>query len=56
MESVVFKGVHYEMIVDGVDHKWMIHSTKAEQVGTMVGMTFDPFDIHIMKKTAAEED
>ena len=56
VESVVFKGVHYEMIVDGVDHKWMIHSTKAEQVGTMVGMTFDPFDIHIMKKTAAEED
>ena len=29
VESVVFKGVHYEMIVDGVDHKWMIHSTKS---------------------------
>ena len=50
VESVVFKGVHYEMIVDGVDHKWMIHSTKAEPEGTMIGMTFDPFDIHIMKK------
>ena len=51
VESVVFKGVHYEMIVDGVDHKWVIHSTKAEPVGQMIGMTFDPFDIHIMKKT-----
>lgn len=51
VESVVFKGVHYEMIVDGVDHKWMIHSTKAEPTGAMIGMTFDPFDIHIMKKT-----
>ena len=51
VESVVFKGVHYEMIVDGVDHKWVIHSTKAEPVGAMIGMTFDPFDIHIMKKT-----
>lgn len=54
VESVVFKGVHYEMIVDGVDHKWVIHSTKAEPVGAMIGMAFDPFDIHIMKKT--EED
>ncbi len=52
--SVVFKGVHYEMIVDGVDHEWMIHSTKAEPVGSMIGMSFDPFDIHIMKKTKEE--
>ena len=51
VESVVFKGVHYEMIVDGVDSKWMIHSTKAEPVGSMIGMAVDPFDIHIMKKT-----
>ncbi|MGN0587904.1 MAG: spermidine/putrescine ABC transporter ATP-binding protein [Ruminiclostridium sp.] len=50
VESVVFKGVHYEMIVDSVDHKWMIHSTKYEPEGTMIGMTFDPYDIHIMKK------
>lgn len=54
VESVVFKGVHYEMIVDGVDHKWMIHSTKAEAVGNMIGMHFDPFDIHIMKKEKEE--
>lgn len=54
VESVVFKGVHYEMIVDGVDHKWMIHSTKAEDVGSMIGMHFDPFDIHIMKKAKEE--
>jgi spermidine/putrescine transport system ATP-binding protein len=51
VESVVFKGVHYEMTVDGVDHKWIIHSTKAEPVGAMIGMDFDPFDIHIMKKS-----
>ncbi|MBE6879900.1 MAG: ABC transporter ATP-binding protein [Ruminococcaceae bacterium] len=54
VESVVFKGVHYEMTVDGVDHKWIIHSTKAEPVGAMIGMDFDPFDIHIMKKTEEE--
>ncbi len=55
VESVVFKGVHYEMVVDGVDHKWMIHSTKAEPVGAVIGMTFDPFDIHIMKKSEGAE-
>ena len=54
VESVVFKGVHYEMTVDGVDHKWIIHSTKAEPAGSMIGMDFDPFDIHIMKKTEEE--
>lgn len=51
VESVVFKGVHYEMCVDGVDHKWIIHSTKACPVGSMIGMTFEPDDIHIMKKS-----
>lgn len=51
VESVVFKGVHYEMKIDGVDHQWTVHSTKAEPVGTMVGIDVDPFDIHIMKKT-----
>ena len=39
------------MTVDCVDHKWLIHSTKAEPVGSVIGMTVDPFDIHIMKKS-----
>ncbi|MBO5104525.1 MAG: ABC transporter ATP-binding protein [Ruminococcus sp.] len=51
VESVVFKGVHYEMCVDCVDKKWLIHSTKACPVGSVIGMAFDPDDIHIMKKT-----
>ena len=54
VESVVFKGVHYEMTVDCIDHKWLIHSTKAEPVGSTIGMTVDPFDIHIMKKSKEE--
>ena len=51
VESVVFKGVHYEMVIDGADFKWTVHSTQAEPVGAMVGMNIAPFDIHIMKKT-----
>ena len=48
---LIFKGVHYEMTVDGMEHKWIIHSTLHEPVGTMIGMDIAPFDIHIMKKS-----
>ena len=50
VESVTFKGVHYEMIVkvDGFD--WKIHSTIMKEVGTEVGLYVLPENIHIMKK------
>ncbi len=50
VESVVFKGVHYEMTIDCEGLKWMVQSTDSAQVGSKVGLKFDPFDIHIMKK------
>lgn len=50
VESVTFKGVHYEMIVDSYGYQWMIHSTRMEPPGTMIGMSFTPEDIHIMDK------
>lgn len=50
VESVVFKGVHYEMTVHSDGYKWLIHSTKASEVGASVGMEFDPYDIQIMNK------
>ena len=51
VESCIFKGVHYEMIMDCDGFKWMVHSTKFEQVGDRVGMLIYPDDIHIMKKS-----
>lgn len=51
VESVTFKGVHYEMIVDSFGFKWKIHSTKAALAGDFIGMDFTPNDIHIMKKS-----
>ncbi len=50
VESVLFKGVHYEMVVDAHGYKWIIHSTKCQEPGTFIGMAVDPFDIHIMHK------
>jgi len=53
VESVIFKGVHYEMTVDSHGFKWLIHSTKKEDVGKVIGMDILPDDIHIMR---AEEE
>ncbi len=50
VESVIFKGVHYEMIIDCDGLKWTVQSTDAAAVGDRVGLRFDPFDIHIMHK------
>ncbi len=50
VDSVVFKGVHYEMIVQSRGIKWTVHSTVMEKVGAKVGLNILPNDIHIMKK------
>lgn len=55
VESVIFKGVHYEMVVKNGDLEWLVHSTDISHVGEMVGMRLDPEDIHIMKKVMAHD-
>ena len=50
VKSVVFKGVHYEMLVKETDREWMVHSTIMEHEGKEVGIQLTPDDIHIMKK------
>ena len=52
VQSVVFKGVHYEMIIRCQDFDWMIHSTYMKEPGQKVGMVILPDEIHIMKKGA----
>lgn len=54
VESVIFKGVHYEMRVSAVGCEWKIHSTQSEEEGSVIGMTITPMDIHIMKKSEEE--
>ncbi len=50
VESVTFKGVHYEMIVNTGEFKWIVHNTLMRPEGSRVGINVKPFDIHIMKK------
>ncbi|MCL2740196.1 MAG: ABC transporter ATP-binding protein [Oscillospiraceae bacterium] len=51
VKSIIFKGVHYEIIIEGEDgFEWMVHSTDAVEVGNVVGMRLDPDEIHVMWK------
>ena len=54
VRSVVFKGVHYEMIVQSGDINWIVHNTSMKEVGTIVGIDILPNDIHIMRKVNKE--
>ena len=48
--SIVFKGVHYEIMVETKYREYMIHTTDYHGVGLEVGLTFGPEDIHVMWK------
>ncbi len=52
VESVLFKGVHYEMMVNTGTKVWKVHSTTMQPAGSRVGMSIVPFNIHIMHKEA----
>jgi spermidine/putrescine transport system ATP-binding protein len=49
--SVVFKGVHYEMIIDVDSFKWMVQTTKFIEVGSKIGIKLFADDIHTMRKS-----
>lgn len=51
VENCIFKGVRYEISVDSLGYKWIIHSTQSEEIGAIIGMNVTPMDIHIMHKT-----
>lgn len=48
VKSIVFKGVHYEIMVETKYRDYMIHTTDYHEVGLKVGLTFGPDDIHVM--------
>ena len=48
--SVLFKGMHYEILVQCGRYEIEIQSTTTPKVGEMVGLSVDPDGIHVMKK------
>ena len=49
--SVTFKGVHWEIIVDIQNFKWMIQTTDFCAPDSEIGLYIEPDAIHVMKKS-----
>ena len=49
--SVTFKGDYYEIIADIDNFKWMIETTDRVNVGDTIGISIDPYEIQVMKKS-----
>lgn len=50
VESSVFKGVHYEMVINGKGFRWLAQSTISKSPGDTIGVNMLPENIHIMRK------
>ena len=49
-ESILFMGVHYEIMLAGQDGmRYMVHSTDPVAVGDTVDISLEPDAIHVMK-------
>ncbi|MBU0437275.1 ABC transporter ATP-binding protein [Staphylococcus succinus] len=57
VDAMLFRGVHYEInCIDRKGYEWMIHSTKKAEVGSKVGLYFEPEAIHIMVPGETEKE
>lgn len=57
VDTQLFRGVHYELSTYDQDgNEWLVHSTKKAQVGSQIGLDFEPEDIHVMRLNESEED
>lgn len=56
VESVIFKGVHYEMMISAGGFRWKVHSTTMQPAGSVVGLSIVPFNIHIMHRERSAEE
>lgn len=54
--TVVFKGVHYESLIESDDGVWMVQGTDRPEENARVGMRFDPDEIHVMAKSEFSPD
>lgn len=48
--SKIFMGVHYEYLVETNIRKYKVHTTKNIEMGSVIGLTIDSFDIQVMHK------
>jgi spermidine/putrescine transport system ATP-binding protein len=49
VRHLIFKGVHYEMLIEETSNTWKVHSTVMSPVGETVGIRIAPDLIHVMR-------
>ncbi len=47
--DIVFKGVHFEICADIGGMEFVIHDYEIAKVGDKIGLSVDPYEIHLMK-------
>jgi spermidine/putrescine transport system ATP-binding protein len=50
VDSLVFRGVHYEINVIVDEREYTIHTTKLRKIGDKVGLSVEPNNIHVIKR------
>ena len=50
VSSIIFKGVHYEIMVETSERMYKVHTTDMSEIGKKVNLDFWPEDIHVMEK------
>jgi spermidine/putrescine transport system ATP-binding protein len=57
VDTQLFRGVHYEICCNDKDgNEWLVHSTQKANVGDIIGLHFDPENIHVMRHGETEEE
>ncbi|MDN7244333.1 ABC transporter ATP-binding protein [Planococcus shenhongbingii] len=56
VDTQLFRGVHFEIsTLDEAGNEWLVHSTKKAEVGSRIGLDFDPEAIHVMRLNETED-
>ena len=56
VKSIVFRGVHHEIVVETENRDYLIHTTDYFEPGLSVGLSFGPDDIHVMYRMDWESE
>ncbi len=56
VKSIVFRGVHHEIVVETENRDYLIHTTDYYKPGMEVGLSFGPDDIHVMYRMDWEQE
>ena len=55
VENVIFKGIHFEITAKVLDKTFIIRKYELFHKGDKIGLSVDPYEIHLMKKEKTSE-